>query len=430
VTVSTAPTLTADEPPSSSAVGVPYSYTFGADGFPQPVWSLTKASTLPAGVTLNATTGTLSGTPTKAGTFNFAVVATNGAGSAAEGTSHTLTVTAEPAFTSAAPPAQAALGKPYSHAFTTTGYPAPHVGVHSGDLPDGLTLDSHTGVLSGTPTSVGTYTFTVGASSKYTEGAVSGPHTITVVAAPTAVTHVVAAGGHGQIDVSWKAPVSGGPVKKYLVSSDPGAATCETAGLSCVLGGTAGETYEVTVTPVGALGLRGPAATVTSTAVLAPPVADAPPADAPTTLTTTDGKLSAVEPGQKVTVIGTGFLPYSTANVVIYSTPQVLASVLTDGLGNFTADVTVPADLAVGQHTLVAAGVDPSGAAYSITMAVTVGADGQPAATPAAGDRKGLAYTGAGLVVPMALTGMVLLVAGTVLIGATRRRRAMGTTTD
>ncbi|HEX8116234.1 MAG TPA: Calx-beta domain-containing protein [Pyrinomonadaceae bacterium] len=62
---------------------------------------------------------------------------------------------AAPSFTSGAPP-QAVTRAAYSHTFTATGSPAPTFSVTGGTLPTGLFLTS-AGVLSGTPTTAGTY---------------------------------------------------------------------------------------------------------------------------------------------------------------------------------------------------------------------------------------------------------------------------------
>ena len=73
------------------------------------------------------------------------------------------------------------------------------------------------------------------------------------------------------------------------------------------------------------------------------------------------GSSSTVAPGKTVTVSGSGYAPGSSVTVVIYSTPQVLTTVVADASGNFTVEVTVPAGLAAGSHTLVASGVDTNG---------------------------------------------------------------------
>jgi len=101
-----------------------------------------------------------------------------------------------PAFTADTPPA-ATVGTPYSYSFTASGSPAPTFTVASGSLPVGLTLDSATGVLSGTPSAGGTYTFSITASNA--AGSVtSGPIAITVgsglATGPTTTTPALGGG--------------------------------------------------------------------------------------------------------------------------------------------------------------------------------------------------------------------------------------------
>jgi alpha-tubulin suppressor-like RCC1 family protein len=442
LSVTAAPTLTGDAPPETAPVGSAYEYTFAADGFPAPEFTVSTGS-LPPGLTLDAATGELSGTPTATGTWNYAVTASNDVDPDAVGTSHSLVVTAVPVFTADSPPAAATLGEAYSYAFSASGYPAPRFVVTSGTLPAGLTLAEATGVLSGTPATAGTSTFTVKATNGIDPATVGAAHTVTVTARPTAPGQVVAAGGDAQVTVSWTAPTAGGPVDHYRVEAEPGDAFCETTGLSCVLGGEAGESYEVTVTPVGPTGLLGPEASATSTPVATPPVSTAPPADAEFSLTTTEGPLTRVELGQEITVVGTGFLPFSTASIVIYSTPRNLGQVVTDAGGNFSATVTIPADLDGSQHSLVAYGVDLDGAVRSLRMDVTVpqaSGTAEPVTGTTAGEDAGagagedadgsLAYTGAGPVVPIAITGALLVVAGAALAVVARRRRTAPGSTD
>lgn len=70
------------------------------------------------------------------------------------------TVRTSPTITSAAPPA-GQVGTDYAHTITSTGQPQATYAVTGGTLPPGLTIDSTTGAISGTPTAAGTYPFTV-----------------------------------------------------------------------------------------------------------------------------------------------------------------------------------------------------------------------------------------------------------------------------
>ena len=71
------PLFTSDSPPGTATITAAYSYTFVATGTPVPSFAVTSGS-LPAGISLDATTGLLSGTPTAAGTSTFTVTASNG----------------------------------------------------------------------------------------------------------------------------------------------------------------------------------------------------------------------------------------------------------------------------------------------------------------------------------------------------------------
>ena len=154
-----APVFTADSPPTTAVVGQAYTYTFAASGSPAP--SFAASGTLPPGLSLSAG-GTLSGTPTAPGAFGYSVVASNSAGSTTSA-AHTITVSpsaSAPVFTASSPPTAAFVGVPYAYTYTASGTPAPTFALGSGTLPPGLTLGAD-GSLAGTPTTLGTFSFTV-----------------------------------------------------------------------------------------------------------------------------------------------------------------------------------------------------------------------------------------------------------------------------
>ena len=161
LTVNAAPTGSTTTLPAAT-VNTAYSQTLPATGGTPPLaWAVASGSTLPAGLTLDSSTGVLSGTPTAAGTTTFRVDLTDANGATATDT-FTLTVNAAPAITTTSLPA-ATVNTAYSQTLPATGGTPPLVwAMASGStLPAGLTLDSSTGVLSGTPTATGTTTFTV-----------------------------------------------------------------------------------------------------------------------------------------------------------------------------------------------------------------------------------------------------------------------------
>jgi sugar lactone lactonase YvrE len=186
MTVNQAPsTFSTQTPPSSASVGTAYSYTYAANGLPAPAYSI--VGTLPPGLSLNSTTGVVSGTPTVAGSYTFSVAATNSNGTV---TSTPATVVVNPplsaptAFSAQTPPASATAGTAYNYTFATNGFPAPTFSVASGSLPPGVTLNPSTGELSGTPTLGGNYTFTIQANNG--QGSITtSPITVSVAQSPT-----------------------------------------------------------------------------------------------------------------------------------------------------------------------------------------------------------------------------------------------------
>jgi Putative Ig domain len=150
-------TITTTSPLPSATAGVAYTTSFAASGGTAPYrWTATG---LPAGLTLD-TTGILSGTPTAAGTFNLSVQVTDSAQAVKSG-SFSLTVVAAPvSITTVSPLFTGTVGVPYAQTFTATGGTKPYTWSLTGNA-GGLTLDATSGVLSGTPQTAGTFSFTV-----------------------------------------------------------------------------------------------------------------------------------------------------------------------------------------------------------------------------------------------------------------------------
>jgi hypothetical protein len=169
--VEEAPTITSAAAATFSE-GHEGSFTVTAEGTPTP--TLSEEGALPHGVTFDAATGALSGTPTQEGEFKVTFKASNGAGTATQ--SFKLTVDAPPAITS---PDEATFTDHESSLFavTATGTPAPTI-TKWGSLPEGVTFAN--GVLSGTPTQTGTFEITLTAANGVGAGSTQ-QFTLTVV---------------------------------------------------------------------------------------------------------------------------------------------------------------------------------------------------------------------------------------------------------
>jgi hypothetical protein len=158
------PTVTlspATLPPGTA--GVAYTQTITGSGGTAPYTFTLIAGSLPPSLTLTAS-GVLSGTPTAAGSSTFTVRATDLNGCFAD-RAYTVVIAAGttcPTITlTPATLPNATVGVFNTVTITGSGGTGPYVfGVTSGALPLGVTL-TPAGVLSGTPTTAGTSTFTI-----------------------------------------------------------------------------------------------------------------------------------------------------------------------------------------------------------------------------------------------------------------------------
>jgi uncharacterized repeat protein (TIGR01451 family) len=153
-------TLSPSELPDG-AVGSLYNQTITASGGTAPYGFSVTSGQLPPGLALS-TGGVLSGAPTGGGSFSFTVTAAD-ANQCSGSRSYVVTITSGCGAVGLSPSVlfDGFVGTAYSRTIRGVGGDAPYsFSVTSGSLPPGLTLSSG-GVLSGTPTAIGTFNFRV-----------------------------------------------------------------------------------------------------------------------------------------------------------------------------------------------------------------------------------------------------------------------------
>jgi len=160
ITVSIAPLSVTTTSLSGGVTGTAYSQTLQANGGNPPyTWSISLGA-LPANLSLNASTGAITGTPTATGTSTFTVKVTDSAQASATA-SLSITINGPLAITTTSLPG-GGTGTSYSSTVQASGGVTPYTWtITSGSLPAGLSLNSTSGNISGTPTATGMSSFTI-----------------------------------------------------------------------------------------------------------------------------------------------------------------------------------------------------------------------------------------------------------------------------
>jgi len=179
--VGVAPTVTNTALSVPGTIGAAFSYVITATGSPT---SFSQTG-LPPGLALNSSTGAITGIPSASGTSLVTIRATNAFGTG----SATLTVTVVPAavvpaITSPAT-APGTVGTPFvTYLIAATGTPTSYAAT---GLPPGLSVNTLTGAINGTPTAPGTYIVTLTA----TNAVGSSSAALTITVAPALVPPII-----------------------------------------------------------------------------------------------------------------------------------------------------------------------------------------------------------------------------------------------
>jgi beta-glucosidase-like glycosyl hydrolase len=248
---------------ANSTAGSAFNYQITASNSPTSF----NASGMPAGLSINTSSGLISGTVNTAGTYTINLSATNAVGTGT-GTL-TLTVKPPPPVVSATPaPSAGTVGTAYSYQVTASSSPTSYA-LASGSLPVGLSLNTTSGLISGTPTTAATSTFGITATnSTGTSSAVSFSITINAAGTVPVITSAGTATGNVTNGFSYSIVATNTPTSYALTGTLPAGLTFSTTTGKITGTPTAAGASSVSLTATNSSGTSSPLSlTITITAI-------------------------------------------------------------------------------------------------------------------------------------------------------------------
>ncbi len=328
-----------------------------------------SSGVLPPGISLNTVTGMLTGTPTANGTYSFVLRAANADGFDDTETL-TITVGQVPSATDSTLVTRAYAGSLLQDSVAAAGYPVPTYALGDGELPNGVTLNELTGEITGTPDTIGNYSFTVVATNIFGTATVA-TTTLAVTEAPQWTdSDIVTVVTEGDV-YSDAVEASGTPIPTYSVASGmlPAGITLNTqmgtligiptrAGTSNFSIAASADGYRLT-TRVFEFVVEAPPAPEVLPAP-APETPETPPAPRPepspepaaTTSIEFDIPVGIDVVGAPVAITSSGLAPGAAFSVTVRSTPQIVGSGSVNDLGEIGTSIGIPGNLEPGWHSI------------------------------------------------------------------------------
>jgi uncharacterized repeat protein (TIGR03803 family) len=333
----------------NAIIGSPFSYQIQATNSPTSY----AASGLPPGLSVNTSTGLISGTPTTLGTYPVTISATNGGGTGSATLTINVIVAPPPVITSTLS-ASGQVGMAFSYQITASNSPASY---GASGLPAGLSVNTTNGLISGTPSVTGTFSSTISATN--IGGTGSATLAINIVPPTPVISSTLTASGEAGAAFSYQITATNSPASygasglpaglsvsttTGLISGTPSVSGIFTSTISATnAGGTGSATLAITVQ-------AGPTVSITTpgtNAVGLPNLANtlvliASATSAVATPTVTWSKVSG--PG---TVTFANASAASTSATFSSTGTYVLAATANDGFVSVSTSLTVGAGVAV-----------------------------------------------------------------------------------